>query len=129
MLTITTFLLTIIATRKKEEWNADKILEILTPNSLVHINWISHFSIIECLKWRINCKFILTKHCIPWRDLIIGDYINFQKVNKSLKNGLASSIKWASYQRKCSLSGCRCDNHCHKSCAKIFINTFLNRPE
>lgn len=39
-------------------------------NVIVHFNWINHCPFAYLLKQKVKCKAVLTKHCIPWRDLI-----------------------------------------------------------
>lgn len=55
-------------------------------NLLVHINWIRHCTIEWHLKRKINCKIVLTKHCIPWRDLITSNYKDFYYLDKAFNN-------------------------------------------
>ncbi|MGE9314217.1 glycosyltransferase [Niabella sp. CJ426] len=53
-------------------------------NVIFHFNWINHGLFSTLLKKNINCKTLLTKHCIPWRDLITNNYTVFQLLNKQL---------------------------------------------
>ncbi|KAA8474327.1 glycosyltransferase involved in cell wall biosynthesis [Arcticibacter tournemirensis] len=50
-------------------------------NIIVHLNWINHCSVAWHLKQRIDCKIILTKHCIPWRDFVNNNLKDFYKLN------------------------------------------------
>jgi len=51
---------------------------------VVHFNWINHCTFAPVLKKKINCKTVLTKHCIPWRDFIVGKYAVFSLLDKQL---------------------------------------------
>lgn len=53
-------------------------------NIIFHFNWINHCPFAHLLKSKINCKTILTKHCIPWRDLITNNYNTFSQLNRKL---------------------------------------------
>lgn len=37
------------------------------------------------MKQKVDCKVVLTKHCIPWRDFVISNYKRFYKLNLVLK--------------------------------------------
>lgn len=52
-------------------------------NIVVHFNWINHCSLAWYIKQKVNCNTILTKHCIPWRDLVIDNYKEFYELNKA----------------------------------------------
>lgn len=54
------------------------------PNILFHFNWINHAPFAQFLKSRMPCKVILTKHCMPWRDAITGNYPFFKLVDSQL---------------------------------------------
>lgn len=54
------------------------------PNVLFHFNWINHAPFAQFLKSRMPCKVILTKHCMPWRDAITGNYPFFKFVDSQL---------------------------------------------
>lgn len=62
-------------------------------NIVVHFNWINHCSLAWYIKQKINCKTILTKHCIPWRDFVTANYKEFYELNEALikKEGLQIS--------------------------------------
>lgn len=51
---------------------------------IFHFNWINHAPFSQLLKRTIDCATVLTKHCIPWRDLITGNYPVFYHFNKQL---------------------------------------------
>ena len=55
-------------------------------NCIVHFNWINHCSIASYIKAKLECTIVLTKHCIPWRDLITHDYHTFLKLDWAFKN-------------------------------------------
>lgn len=55
-------------------------------NVLVHLNWINHCSLAWHIKQKINCKIVLTKHCIPWRDLVTVNYKEFYRLNSAFNN-------------------------------------------
>jgi glycosyltransferase involved in cell wall biosynthesis len=55
-------------------------------NVIVHFNWINHCPLAWYLKQKINCKTVLTKHSIPWRDYISSNYSLFYKLNQALAN-------------------------------------------
>jgi glycosyltransferase involved in cell wall biosynthesis len=59
----------------------------LTKNILVHLNWITHLSLAWHLKQKIDCKIILTKHCLPWRDLVTNEYKEFYRLNEAYIKG------------------------------------------
>lgn len=70
------------------EWNADMIFNIITEKDpIIHVNWISHCDIFKYLRWRLDYKIVLTKHCIPWRDLITDDYLRFRQIDECYKKG------------------------------------------
>ena len=54
------------------------------PNILFHFNWINHAPFAQFLKSRMSCKVILTKHCMPWRDAVTGNYAFFKHVDSKL---------------------------------------------
>jgi len=51
---------------------------------IFHFNWINHCGFAQVLKKYISCKALLTRHCIPWRDLITNDYRLFKNLNSRL---------------------------------------------
>jgi glycosyltransferase involved in cell wall biosynthesis len=53
-------------------------------NVVFHFNWINHAPLAQQLKQLINCQVVLTKHSIPWRDLVTNNYLAFYKLNKLL---------------------------------------------
>ncbi|WP_316828768.1 glycosyltransferase [Pedobacter miscanthi] len=55
-------------------------------NCIVHFNWINHCPIAGYLKKLLDCFTVLTKHCIPWRDLITHDYPAFLRINDAFEN-------------------------------------------
>lgn len=60
-------------------------------NIIVHFNWVNHCPFAYLLKQHIDCKTILTKHCIPWRSMINSDnYSSFLRLNKIYMNKRAS---------------------------------------
>jgi glycosyltransferase involved in cell wall biosynthesis len=71
---------------------------------LFHFNWINHAPFAQQLKKKINCKTILTKHCIPWRDSITTGYPLFRTLNRQLLSSarplyldLALVREWVTY--------------------------------
>ncbi len=62
------------------EWLAGHVKE--HKNIIFHFNWITHCPFAHLLKRHIHCKTILTKHCIPWRDLITDSFQVFLRLNK-----------------------------------------------
>lgn len=61
------------------EWLAQNIKD--KKNIIVHFNWVNHSSFAYLIKEKINCKTVLTKHCIPWRDLITNNFQEFLRLN------------------------------------------------
>lgn len=72
-------------------------------SAVFHFNWINHAPLARVLKKYIPfCKTVLTKHCVPWRDLIRSNYKRFFKIHTTfeqrdslsfmLKNSLANEI-------------------------------------
>jgi glycosyltransferase involved in cell wall biosynthesis len=51
-------------------------------NTIVHFHWINHTPFAWLLKQRTSCKILLTKHCIPYRELMLTNYRAFRKFNK-----------------------------------------------
>ena len=51
-------------------------------NLIFHFNWLSHCPFAYSLKDRFKCKIVLTKHCVPWRDLITDDFQIFSRLNR-----------------------------------------------
>jgi glycosyltransferase involved in cell wall biosynthesis len=54
-------------------------------NIVIHFNWVSHCSFSYSIKQQVDCVTILTKHCIPWRDLITTNYPLFLLLERNLK--------------------------------------------
>ncbi len=48
---------------------------------IFHFNWINHAPFAQVLKKNFECITLLTKHCIPWRDHIVGNYNLFNRLN------------------------------------------------
>lgn len=73
-----------------------KAVEYLTTemvdqeNIIVHFNWINHGPFAYLLKKKINCQTLLTKHCVPWRDLIAINYPVFSRINRIYEGGKRS---------------------------------------
>jgi glycosyltransferase involved in cell wall biosynthesis len=61
-------------------------------NVIFHFNWINHCPFVELLKSKINCKTVLTKHCIPWREFITGNYFLFRALNNKFYSEEKSPI-------------------------------------
>lgn len=79
--------------------NTDKVFaEVLNAeltgktNAIVHFNWINHLPIAYYLKQHTNCKIVLTKHCIPWRDLVTNNYAAFYPLQKAFEQGKKAPI-------------------------------------
>lgn len=54
-------------------------------NIIFHFNWVNHCPFGHLLKQKINCITLLTKHCIPWRDMISNRYPTFLRLNTLMK--------------------------------------------
>lgn len=85
--------------KQNQAINVDKVLaEVINtelnnnPNAIVHFNWINHLPIAYYLKQHANCKIVLTKHCIPWRDLVTNNYIAFYPLQKALEQGKKTAL-------------------------------------
>ncbi|PWK65394.1 glycosyltransferase involved in cell wall biosynthesis [Mucilaginibacter oryzae] len=50
-------------------------------NVLIHLNWINHCSLAWHIRQKIKCKIVLTKHCVPWRDLVTVNYREFYRLD------------------------------------------------
>lgn len=57
-------------------------------NIIFHFNWINHSALAWEIKRHIVCKTILTKHCIPWRDSVTGNYSLFLRLNRCFDKGI-----------------------------------------
>lgn len=87
----------------ESEWTANLILNLITGgNPIIHLNWLHHVEIIKHLRWRIDFKVVLTKHCIPWRDLVTDDYIKFTQINERFKKGIRMSSLSTFYLKELS---------------------------
>ncbi|MBX3255005.1 MAG: glycosyltransferase [Chitinophagaceae bacterium] len=72
--------------------NNDEELIKLIKNSfakrsgiILHFNWINHLMFAQRFKQQAPCiRIVLTKHCIPWRDLVTDNYKIFNSVNRKL---------------------------------------------
>lgn len=71
------------------EENIREIVDALSESvgesqyAIFHFNWINHVPFSKFLKKHFHCYTILTKHCIPWRDLITSDYRIFKYLNET----------------------------------------------
>ncbi|WP_398453326.1 glycosyltransferase [Sphingobacterium thalpophilum] len=72
------------------ETNLNNSLIHLLKNDIIpdlpiifHFNWINHAPFAQILKKNFECVTLLTKHCIPWRDNIVGNYNLFKRLNDS----------------------------------------------
>lgn len=57
-------------------------IDVNSP-TIFHFNWINHAPFAQLLKNNFECTTLLTKHCIPWRDNITGNYNVFARLNRS----------------------------------------------
>lgn len=69
-------------------------------NPIFHFNWINHLPISHHLKRLTSCITILTKHCIPWRDLVTNHYPSFYEINQAFVKGHAMRIREPKMQRE-----------------------------
>ncbi|WP_312748041.1 glycosyltransferase [Sphingobacterium multivorum] len=73
-----------------------KIVEFLKKqfgnkkNLIFHFNWVNHGKFAQLVRKHINCRTVLTNHCVPWRNLISTNYYQFKK------------IEWFLFQKKSS---------------------------
>jgi glycosyltransferase involved in cell wall biosynthesis len=67
---------------------------------VVHLNWINHSGIAWHLKQKSNIKIVLTKHCLPWRDLLTNDYSTFYALNLAYENGKKTNINHPQLKRE-----------------------------
>lgn len=74
---------------------ADIIIKFMADKTdlIVHFNWINHCPIAWLLKQRTKVLTVLTKHCIPWRDLITSDYAQFHTINTAFEGNMPLKIK------------------------------------
>lgn len=59
-------------------------------NIIFHFNWINHSSFSEYLKKEINCKTLLTKHCVPYRDHITRNDLIYQYIETAFEQNIES---------------------------------------
>jgi len=62
-------------------------------NPIFHFNWINQLPVAYYLKQLTNCTTILTKHCIPWRDLITNHFPTFKEINNAFETGAYFNFK------------------------------------
>jgi glycosyltransferase involved in cell wall biosynthesis len=77
---------------------AERVKGINSP--IFHFNWINHLPIAHHLKKLSNCITVLTKHCIPWRDLVTNHYPSFYNINQAFEKGLNFQFKDPKIQRE-----------------------------
>lgn len=73
----------------------DNLLKLLNAKSVTtfHLNWMNHAYIAPVLKKTItNCKIILTKHCVSWREYIIKNYSIYKDIELILKQKKESNV-------------------------------------
>lgn len=59
-----------------------------SSNTIIHLNWIDQLPLAYILKQEIECKVVLTKHCIPWRDLVTSNYKSFYRLDIATRKGI-----------------------------------------
>jgi len=59
-----------------------------TCSPVFHFNWINHLNLACHLKRLTQCSTVMTKHCIPWRDLVTQHYPSFYKIQQAFKKGI-----------------------------------------
>jgi glycosyltransferase involved in cell wall biosynthesis len=71
-----------------DEYFAGLLIEDIgtKKNILIHLNWINHCSFIWDIKQKVSCKVVLTKHCIPWREMVITNYDDFYRLETAFEN-------------------------------------------
>lgn len=68
--------------------------------TIIHLNWINHCSIGWHLKQRTDCRIILTKHCIPWKDYASSNYKEFYRLNNALNKKQKVGLQCARLQQE-----------------------------
>lgn len=97
-------------------------------NLIVHINWINHCSLAWYLKQKATCKVILTKHCIPWRDLVTNNYKQFYELDRALNR--KEKIQIVNPLFKKEQINYECIDHIITvtNCAKTSLNILFDVP-
>lgn len=77
---------------KLQEKYYNRIVDIIEKevmgleNIIFDFNWIGLSIFSTLIKQRINCKTILTKHCIPWKTLAHSNFSKFIEIEKIIED-------------------------------------------
>lgn len=59
--------------------------------SVLHLNWINHALFGDWYRNITHAKVLLTKHCVPWRENIVKDYVLFNALNEIMESKRAET--------------------------------------